>query len=388
MLEPTVSFLKQLVAFNTDSSTKSNYLECAQFLHEEAQKRGLASEIILVPAADGLPRPNVLISRDVGAKETVLLLVHFDVVPAGSGWNQDPFTVVEKDGKLYGRGVADDKAGVACCFSAISLIKNPQYNLKLLATCDEEVGGEYGIQGVIKIRPDAVKSDICLVVDGGLDTFDIGCSGIIWGTITISGTGGHAAYDFKTGNLVHQSFSFLQEVSAYSAVRKKVFSKLDAPENPVSKKLFGRFNVTMLSAGTQPNVLPSEVKARFDLRLIPEEKAIDAQTPFKSFIDEVAKKHHLNVAVSFDTVEEGYSSLDSVHLKQFHETANQVMGKPLALVAEFGGIDGMHIAHHGIPTFNFGPGECDIHSIDEHIPKKNLEKTLDFLERVLSPPSK
>lgn len=380
----TKEVLSKLVAFNTDSSQKSNYVECAAFLVEEGQRLGLHTQTFTFTAPDGKPRPSVLMEKNVGAKETMLLLVHFDVVPAGPNWVRDPFTVIEQKGNLYGRGVADDKAGIACCLTALKEIQKPTCNVKLLITCDEEVGGEWGIQAVFKHHREAVEANYCVVVDGGLDYLAIGCSGIVWGTITITGKGGHAAYDFKVPNLVHASFSFLDDVKKFGAIRRRKKSKLAAPKNPVSKKMFGRFNLTMLSAGTQPNALPNQVIARFDLRLLPEEKPTTAFKSLQEFIQKTARKHHLTVANQMDVQEAGFSSLDSPYTKRVQKVAENVLGKKLPLAAEFGGIDGMHVAHAGIPTFNIGPGEQDAHSTTEHIAIKDLEKTTTIIKRLLT----
>lgn len=78
-------------------------------------------------------------------KETLGLLAHLDVVPVvGQKWDNDPFTVVEKDGKLIGRGVNDDKGPLLASYYAMKLLKNqgfkPSKNVKLIMGCDEETG--------------------------------------------------------------------------------------------------------------------------------------------------------------------------------------------------------------------------------------------------------
>lgn len=378
------TILSKLVSFNTDSHTKENFEACASFLVEEGKKLGLESKVFNFNAPDGKKRPNVLLEKKVGAKETILLLVHYDVVPAGPNWNQDPFTLVEKKGKWYGRGAADDKAGIASCLAAIKEVQNPSCNIKLLITCDEEVGGEWGIQALFDHHKTELQADYCIVIDGKLDYLAIGCSGIVWGTITIKGKGGHAAYDFKTANIVHASLSFLNEVKQFSQIRYKEKSVLVAPENKVSKQMFGRFNITMLSAGTQPNVLPDQVTARFDLRLLPEEKPSKAIAALKKWIQKSAQKQSLKVEFKADTIEAGYSSIKSPYVKRVQEATHAVLGKKIPLAAEFGGIDGMRVAHEGIPTFNIGPGQQAIHSTNEHIAVKDVQKTINIIKKLIT----
>ncbi len=77
-------------------------------------------------------------------KECVGVLAHLDVVPAGSGWATDPFKMVEENGKVYGRGVGDDKGSVVVCLHALAAIKNSGVKLKrrirLIVGADEERG--------------------------------------------------------------------------------------------------------------------------------------------------------------------------------------------------------------------------------------------------------
>ncbi len=78
-------------------------------------------------------------------KETLGLLAHLDVVPVtGQKWDNDPFTVVEKDGKLIGRGVNDDKGPLLASYYAMKILKDigfkPNKNIKLIMGCDEETG--------------------------------------------------------------------------------------------------------------------------------------------------------------------------------------------------------------------------------------------------------
>lgn len=81
----------------------------------------------------------------VGDKgKTIGILAHLDIVPAGEGWNSDPFTMVEKDGFLYGRGVSDDKGAAIASLYAIKYLLDEKYEfrnkVRLILGCNEESG--------------------------------------------------------------------------------------------------------------------------------------------------------------------------------------------------------------------------------------------------------
>ena len=88
--------------------------------------------------------------------QRVWVMAHIDVVPVGdlSLWNTDPWKVVEKDGKLYGRGVEDNQQGLcSAVFAGLYFIKNgivPAHTVKLLFVADEENGSEYGAIWLIR----------------------------------------------------------------------------------------------------------------------------------------------------------------------------------------------------------------------------------------------
>lgn len=77
-------------------------------------------------------------------KECVGILGHLDVVPAGNGWASDPFTMIEENGKVYGRGVGDDKGAVVVCLHALKTLKEQGVKLnrrvRLIVGADEERG--------------------------------------------------------------------------------------------------------------------------------------------------------------------------------------------------------------------------------------------------------
>jgi len=143
---------------------KPNYLRTSDVIVRAARARGLSTRVYdPLTAGDvpgdwhGLARPNVVADLDVGAAETVLILAHYDVVPVPAEqlvrWKSPPHTLTARaDGRLYARGSNDDLgSGIVGSLIALARLATgtpPPRNVRLVACCDEETGGEGGVEAV------------------------------------------------------------------------------------------------------------------------------------------------------------------------------------------------------------------------------------------------
>ncbi len=207
--DASLRLLQQLVAIaptnledrGANRFEKGNYARAADAIVRAARANGLATRVydpILDPAPDpdlrGIPRPNVVVDLDVGAPSTVLVLAHFDVVPIPaeqrSRWKSPPHTLTYRsDGRLYGRGASDDLgSGVVTTLLAMRRLADgdaPPRNVRLVACCDEETGGEGGVEAVkahdARLPPDdperILRADVALIPDGSPET-TAGSSGV------------------------------------------------------------------------------------------------------------------------------------------------------------------------------------------------------------------
>ena len=180
---------------------KPNYLRAAEVIVRAARAAGLATRVYDPTVAGdvkgdwhGAPRPNVIAELNVGAPETVLILAHFDVVPVPAEqlgrWKSPPHTLTYRaDGRLYGRGSNDDLgSGVVASIAALRKLSEEselRRNVRFVACCDEETGGEGGVEA-IKAHderlpaddPDRIlRADVALIPDGSPEA-TAGSSGV------------------------------------------------------------------------------------------------------------------------------------------------------------------------------------------------------------------
>lgn len=169
-------------------------------------------------------RPNLVVT--VPGKDDsrrVWLMAHLDVVPPGdlSKWETDPWRVVEKDGRLYGRGVEDNQQGlVSSVFAALSFIKTgitPPRTIKLLFVADEEMGSDYGIKYILAHYDLFRSSDSILIPDGGDargETIEVAEKNLLWLTITTKGRQAHGSRPDQGANAHLAACDLALEINA------------------------------------------------------------------------------------------------------------------------------------------------------------------------------
>ncbi|MEM2180510.1 MAG: ArgE/DapE family deacylase [Nitrososphaeria archaeon] len=383
-LEYEINVLKKIVSYNTDSVTKTYYRECAEVIADEAEKIGLKAEIFDAKdkAKDHLPRPNVVATLDVGAPKTLLCIAHFDIVPAGNGWKYDPFTLTLENGKAYGRGAADDKSAIATLFGAARKVgKSAKMNMKILATVDEEVGGELGLGYLI--NDIGIKGDEALIVDAGTEILSIGASGIVSGTITVRGIQGHAGYPHKALNALEGMCKLVVKLEEFKNFRENKLSKFDAPPGSYKPKVWGRFSVTMLEAGIKSNIIPGVATSTFDMRLIPEENEFKAREELEKFLSKVdlgdpRYKIELNINLSGGNY---YTDPSLPLVQNFKKAIENVTRKVIPVAAELGGNDGRYTSAKGIPTICYGPirNDTNFHGVNEFVWLEDIRTVRDVI---------
>ncbi|MCW4055835.1 MAG: ArgE/DapE family deacylase [Candidatus Bathyarchaeota archaeon] len=384
-LDHEVSFLSKMVEVDTDSVSKKGYDKCASIIMEEAQRRKLDVEVIdgEKGAKDGLYRPNVIVTLDSGSEVTLLLESHFDIVPPGEGWKVPPFRLTVKDGKAYGRGTADNKAGIAAAMGAMAQLKkeeNLDVNIKLLAGVDEEIGGRYGVDYVM--TDCKLGGDAGLIVDAGSERLYLGASGILWGKIVAEGKQGHAGYPFKSKNAIDETLKLLAALEPYKTTVEKKESLLYAPPEAPRKFVWGRYTVTMIHGGEKENVIPGTCEARFDRRLLPEESAEEAEKELRDYFQRAVEKAGCKASLEITNKLPGYHTPESlVFVQTVAENIKKATGQRLPLAGELGGNDGSFFAKNGIPVVCYGTIRADTcyHGLDEFVHLEDIRKVRDLI---------
>jgi len=175
---------------------------------------GAGAGVELLRVADAPPAVYAEVER--GAATTVLLYAHYDVQPPGDAWVTPPFEPTMRGERLYGRGAADDKAGIAIHATALRYFaETPPVNLKVLIEGEEEVGSPH-LADLLAHHPKLAEADVVVVADCanwqlGVPALTVSLRGMVSCLVTVS-TLEHSAHGGLYGGAVPEAVSALARV--------------------------------------------------------------------------------------------------------------------------------------------------------------------------------
>lgn len=379
-----VAFAAELIRIPTVNPPGEAYTECAQVLGEHLTGWGHRVEYI---DAEGRPEHTALYPRTnvVGTKSgsrggrSTHLNGHFDVVPAGDGWSVDPFGGVVRDGRLYGRGSADMKAGLACAAMAVEAISRSGVELagdvEISGTVDEESGGYAGVAHLAKIgRITKGRTDYVIIPEPfGPDAVCVGHRGVYWFRVTTRGRTAHGSMPFLGRNAVDAMAALLERVR--TGLQPSLADRRTAmPVVPAAARS-PTINVNSITGGQvgadlQSPCVPDTCSAVFDRRFLPEESLESVRAELLGLIDSVAGTTE-GVTFDVDDIMVVHPTLapgDSPLIHALRTNIRLVRGAEGALVASPGTYDQKHVAAlAGIPhCVAYGPGQLEqAHQPDE-----------------------
>lgn len=305
---------RELIETNTTHSVGDNTL-AAERVASWLRAAGFPDDDIFVGGP--IERKGNLVARlhGTGEKEPIILLAHIDVVEAKpSDWSMDPFTLHEKDGYFYGRGTLDDKAQAAIWTATLIRMKRdgyqPNRDIILALTADEEGGGSNGVYWLLDNHPELIKGSLALneggfglLQDGVRIANAIQTAEKIYQSFKVTATnpGGHssiprednAIYDLAEALLNIRAYQFPLEINPEMRLGfarlaeispgqlgedlKAILEPVPDPEALARLDRIPSINAllrttavaTMLEGGHAPNALPQEASAIVNVRMMP-----------------------------------------------------------------------------------------------------------------------
>ncbi len=391
--------LRDLVSFETVAPPGDNYHEIVDWLIPIFRDLGFETEKVVMPqevfdqrcGASGLAgdRVNLRAHLDAGAEKTLVIYTHLDVVPAGDGWSQDPFDLVIRDERVYGRGVADSKGAVAALIAALQVVQvcgKHRYNLEVLLTTDEEVGGYSGL--CYFTDEGLVNGDCMLCMDSFSDDIIIGCNGIITWQATVRGKAVHSGASFLGENAIEKA---LPVIEALLALKNKVEARRSTLRAPSELEAYGlaqvrpMLNVTVIHGGIKENIVPDRCVIRGDRRVISEERMEDAAAEMERAVADLGVDLEWRSWMGYPPMR-----IDPDHpwVAEVSRALEKASGKKPRLAGAQYSLDQAYVVDvTGIPSCVYGVGrqtDSNPHGPDENVTLEDLSIYARFLASLMT----
>jgi len=321
------------------------------------------------------------IKRGSDANGPVLMFAgHTDVVPPGrlDAWASDPFVPSYREGRIYGRGVADMKGSLAAMVVAAEefVRAHPEHHgsLAFLLTSDEEGPSVDGTKVCCEqLKAQGQRLDYCIVgeptsVEQVGDMIKNGRRGTLSGKLKVKGVQGHVAYPQLARNPVHQAAAAIAELAA---------ARWDEGNDYFPATTF---QISNIHAGTgATNVIPGDMVVDFNFRFSTE------STPegLKARVQSLLARHGLEYALDWTLGGEPFLTPVGTLSEAVCAAIKAETGYQTQLSTTGGTSDGRFIAKICPQVIEFGPINASIHKVDEYLPADNLEPLKNIYRRTL-----
>ena len=324
---------------------------------------------------------NLIITNGDSKNKTFCFLGHTDVVPPGpeSEWSVPPFSGEIIDNKIYGRGAADMKGGVACFISALkeflSENKDPSFNIMVLLNSNEEGKLENGkVDRVINKMIDKDKFiDFCLIGEPSSskkvgDVIRIGRRGSLSGNLKVYGIQGHVAYPKQALNPILGIGKTLEEL------KNMEWDRGNENFEPTS------FQVSNIKSGTgAENVVPGVLEMTFNFRFSPE----SSPDGLKEMFEALLKKSDLKYDVSWTLSALPFLTSKTEFIDIVKSSIKEINNIDTKIDNGGGTSDGRWVAPMGSEIVELGPLNKTIHQIDEHVDIEDLSTLKEIYKKIL-----
>lgn len=372
--QETIDLLAKLVSFPSHEGIEGQETEVAEYISDFLNREGIEAE--LVPVADG--RCNVIARmKGTGEGKSLLFTGHTDTVPPYD-MQGNPYEAKIVDGNMFGRGVLDMKAGLACMMMAMAVIKRADIKLSgdlIFAALIDEEAKSLGTRAYLQSCSD--MPDAAIISEPTDMEICIGHRGLEWFEFTFYGKTVHGGKQKEGINAIQKATMFINRLE--NDLIPRIEKKMPHP-------IIGSpsMNYGLIKGGTQPSTVAGECILQLDRRWIPGENFKDIVQEYQQIIDELSVEDP-KFKADIKVMEISYMDDKYVHeamdtdpnepvVKITEKAIEEVTGAKSVMRSFTAWTDGGLINYYGkVPTIVLGPGELEYaHSANEHIKVNSL----------------
>ena len=345
--------------------------EIAEYLEDWMISQGLVTARYDVEPG----RPNVVgVLLGEGGGKTLMLNGHMDTVGV-EYMNIDPLDPVVKDGKLYGRGSADMKGGLAASMLAIKSIVDSGTRLKgdviLAAVCDEE----YASIGTEKLMQDTF-ADAAIIGEPTSCQIQIAHKGFAWVEVETRGLAAHGSA-YKVG------VDAITKMGHVLVGIEGIGERLLETEHPLVGP--GSVHASIIEGGRELSTYPDRCRLQLERRLIPGETSEDVDREMTILLENIVKNDSEFDASHKTTFYRGPMEISRRQpiCQLLLKAGEKIMGNPPGFIGGSGWMDTEIIWQKGIPAVAFGPKGEGIHSKEEYVDLNSVFETAEVHNQVI-----
>jgi len=371
--------IKALVAFDT-TSRESN-LDMIRFVEDYLSEQGVGSTLVF---NDDRSKANLIASIGPDtSRGGVVLSGHSDVVPVdGQNWSSNPFQVVERERRLYGRGTCDMKG-----FLAVALALVPEFQqcklqspVHIVLTYDEETD----CSGAARLMQELPKTGLAprAVIIG--EPTEMRIANAHKGQCTLEtvvvGREAHSSAPHLGVNAIEIAVRLIAYLTTMAEEIQSLPHFMDGATPP-----FSTINVGTINGGQQCNIVPAECRFEWEIRTVPGHDVDDIVTRFNAYADDLVREFRNKFPES--AISTTMTSANAPFVPQDDSPAETLV-KSLAGTNEASaisfGTEAPCYQRAGMSVVVFGPGSIDqAHKPDEYIELDQLDACVRFMRRLM-----
>ena len=398
-----IAWLTTLVGFRT---LRGREARCQDWLAREFSGRGWAVDRYTLAdvSMEHLPGYSPVMDTDYEqaiqvvaslraleqAGRSLILQGHVDVVPEGPPemWTSQPYEATIRDGRLYGRGAGDMKAGISAMVFALDAIRSAGYapasDIYVQTVTEEECTGN----GALSTLARGYRADACLIPEPTRGAILRGTIGVMWFRLKLRGRPVHVSESERGTNAIMSAFGLLQAIQAFTRdLNERVkthpwFSRLDAPI---------KFNPGKIRGGDWASSTPAWCEVDCRIAVYPGVRLETFRAELAGVVARAAERDPFLANSPPEIVGNGFQA-DDYLLEPGSEFENTVRASHRMMA----GVDPeerilpavtdcrFYGRYYGIPSLAYGPSASEGHGFDESVDLESVKRTTVVIAELIS----
>ncbi len=345
-MKQLIKLTSNLVKFETVKGRPDELRRCIDYVQKQFPKH------IYITKGINKGKPYLIASVKKTKRPDLLFVCHLDVVEA----EPEQFKPKLKGNRLYGRGAQDMKSGAAI---AIQLLKEEkEKNIAAMFTTDEEIGGENGVGFLVK----KWKPKMVIAIEPSKARIVTKHKGVLWIKLKAKGKSAHGSTPWEGDNSIDKL------LDGYERVKRILKQK-------TRKKWQLTYNLGMIKGGDAFNKVPDEAEFGLDIRYTENDdlnKIIKKIRKIKNLKLKIIQKQPM-----LNTNE------DSPEIKKLKKISERIFRQKVDFFHQTGASDVRYFGSKGIAAINFGPLGKNLHSKNEWVDLRSVEKIFLILKEYI-----